>query len=80
MRQAATKCSNCGSPVEERNGKQRTVCSNRCRAILAAKARNAPEEPFVDWEGILAAKVRQESAPPWERHPVPWDNVSRRKP
>ena len=35
-------------------------------------------EPGIDVHAVLTAAVERECAPPWVRHPEPWDNVVRR--
>lgn len=52
-----------------------------CGAPRGGKPRDVDlvEEDSLDVHSALEAAVRRESAPPWVRHPQPWDNVVGRR-
>lgn len=66
-------CKNCGGPMPADT--RRTVCSQACVAALGGHARGKPEPAAGDVDAMLEAAVQRECAPPWVRHPEPWDNV-----
>ncbi len=55
-------------------------CKPRVPNAMEAAAQSEPVEAPIDVHAALQDAVDRETAPPWVRHPVPWDNVVVRRP
>ena len=64
------KCSICGQRMAVSN---RTGAHNAC--ILSLRFKAKAERENADADAFLCGRVALETAPPWVRHPVAWDNV-----
>lgn len=62
-------------PLVDGNHVTRDGRRYRCGAPEQAKPVEYNPDPGVDVSAILQAAVDRECAPPWVRHPEPWDNV-----
>lgn len=61
-------CLRCNSPLPRHNhGSVHVRCAEGSKAVEVVR---------TDAESILSRRVREEhDLLPWERHPIPWDNV-----
>jgi hypothetical protein len=85
-RRAAGVCPYCRSGNMPRHDDGNHYTSNGRRFPCGAPVRGGQvrtqdlvEEPAADVHATLAAAVKRECAPPWVRHPEPWDNVVLRR-
>ena len=69
------KCTHCGT--EFLGGREKTLCSSRCRSERAhLKGNQRPKEPNLtpgQVDAILSRAVKMESTPRYLRAPIPWD-------